>query len=228
MSSLNASAPTPHSYGSRLVPPALPPAPPANGTPPPSPGWPAPDPGSGDSSVLGDLFTECLNDLALIRTTLETHAVFPDDRELEAEMRSLVEDARLRLVNRLQAIDCRATDGGSGFSDVELQGFHRAMIDVIRREVRWSVPETWVWGNARTGSRDAFRYHLRLRHPYEDPCTESPAALLHRILEDLTGELAADANFVSLEQFEHEVFRKFVGVLFACLVGASPSLRDDD
>jgi hypothetical protein len=177
-----------------------------------------------------DLFVECLGDLSLIRVTLETLAAFKDDLELDAEMRPLVEDARLRLINRLQAIDCQVTGGTQGLSDVELRGFHRAMINVIQRDVRWSIPETWVWGNGRSGSLgsgDTFRYPLPLRHPYEDPCTASPTALLRRILEDLSGELATDANLVSQTQFERFVFRKFVGVLFTCLVGASSGSRDD-
>ena len=137
----------------------------------------------------------------------------------------------MRLIQRLQEIDCRVTDGASSFSDPELQGFHRAMIDVLRRGVPYSLLDPRVGVRepfAGGGYGNAYRYSLPMRHLHDDPCNYSPSTLLRRLLEDLIEELSTDANLVSEGQFSQAVYRKCVGVLFACLVGAAPALAEDD
>lgn len=233
MSDLCSSEPATQASGSRLVPPSLPPAPPSGGQRPPSPGQSSPGPGGSGSSTLEHHFTECLDDLALIRTSLEMLTAFSgsQDVELEAEMRPLIEDARLRLIQRLQEIDCQVTDGSGSLTDVELQGFHRAMVDVMRRGMPWTTIEHYDGVRGRAGAfgpRSVFRYDLPLRHRHDDPSSYSPSTLLRRILEDLIDELSTDANLTGEEQFTRFVFQKFGGVLFACLVGATPIQRDVD
>ena len=176
---------------------------------------------------------ECLNDLALIRTTLETLALFSDpvDTELKAEMRPSIEDARRRLIQRLQKIDRQVTDGSSFLSDGDLQRFHRAMIDVIRRGVSWSALDRWVWGSEQShlpASGRAFHYSLALRHRHDDPCNGPATALLRRILEDLIDELSTETNLHSAVPFERAVYLKFQSVIFACLGGEGPIRTDNE
>jgi hypothetical protein len=193
------------------------------------PGPASPDPDSGGSAVLVPYFQECLRDLALIRTTLETLDLFPGDTDLEAELRPSVEDARLRLIKRLQEIDCRVTDGSGVLSDAALREFHRAMVDVSRRGMPWITLEHWM-GSASLSppeARSVFRYPLPLRHLHDDPCDHAPTALLRRIVEDLIDELSTDGNLTSEAQFTRGIYQKLACILFACLVGASPVLTDE-
>lgn len=221
--------------GCRLIPPSVPPAPPAGPPkPPPSnpnPPPPPPDPSSRGSGSLGCCLQECFAELALIRTSFETLTLFsaPEDFGLEVEMRALIEGARIGLIHRLQEIDRRVSDGPTGYSDGDLLGFHRAMMDVIRRGVRFGLLDTSIYGTEASSAdpSGAFRYSLPPRHPQDDPSTDAPAALVRRIVVDLVDELSSEDNLASGEQFDRCVYHKFKAVLYACFVGESLLLTDE-
>lgn len=216
--------------GCRLIPPSVPPAPPAGPPkPPPSnpvPPSPPPDPSSGGSASLGRCLQECFAELALIRTSFETLTLFsaPDDFGLEEEMRALIEDARIRLIHRLQEIDRRVSDGQTGYSDHDLLGFRQAMMDVIRRGVRFGRLDSSIYGPEASSAdlSGAFRYSLPPRHPHDNPCNDAPTALVRRIIVDLVDELSAEDNLASGEQFDRCVFHKFKALLFVCFMVESP------
>ena len=75
-------APETQPAAARLVPRRLPPAPPGTGEAPGAP----PPPERGPVPPLED----CLNDLAVIRTTFETMDVFPNDEDLRQDMAAMI------------------------------------------------------------------------------------------------------------------------------------------
>lgn len=121
---------TPEPGRIRVPPPIVPPAPPGTGGPPESGG------GDNHPQLLYNIMVEGLNDLAVIRTSHETLAVFPDDADLQAEIAGIAEGARLALQIRLRVAEREFVKGEAEWA-VETRrwlALIHAELDAVERE----------------------------------------------------------------------------------------------
>src|SRR4051794_38085759 len=79
-----------------------------------------------------DLLADSLNDVAVIRTTFETIASFPDDEALDREMREVLQAARGGLVARLDSL-AREVEANPAAIGLDCERFRRSALDLLER-----------------------------------------------------------------------------------------------
>lgn len=175
---------------------------------------------------------DALHDLAVIRTTFETLDLFPDDKELRAEMMAIITDARANLIQRLGDLRASCEDDPPpapegqlrNFKEQILRGVDRHLVDRMMKEHLF-VPVGEAEAK-RTGTPfdPKFRYEFQPEQERAYLRSLPPRHFLQLVYEDLLHAATEEANLADRHRFEQQVFQKFVAVLFADYASMEPRL----
>lgn len=208
----------------RLLPPAPPPAPPGTGSPPPPSASGPTNPGCGGDDLPPGLF-EALNHFAVIRTTFETLALFPEDEGLAAEMFEIVRQAHEALVDDLRRLadymlDERARRHGTSLWVLRAEIERLASQGASSRQID-SIMKTDVCSRARSDGSQPVRCWL-LQHVY-DPVTWkelSDAEFVARAFQEVARRLGPPP--VREHEIAERAFQDYIMLVFACFATLDP------
>ncbi|HTE19165.1 MAG TPA: hypothetical protein VK689_12385 [Armatimonadota bacterium] len=210
--------------GLLCAPPRWPPAPPGTGEAPP----PGGDSFGGRGFIPLLNLEEALNDFAVIRTTLETMDVFPDDEELRAEMMEIIREAQRRLVTRLETLSRRIRV--TRFRSSDLAEFKSTMVRMAshgsaRRQLDslMKVDVFEALSETEGGTRDPlYRYEFCSDHPLSALASLQPPEFAQWVIDDLLIAVVDEGNYAAKRVFDERVFSKFVAVLYAVYATTDP------
>ncbi|MFN3650772.1 MAG: hypothetical protein ACK47B_14450 [Armatimonadota bacterium] len=184
-----------------------------------------------------------LNDFAVIRTTFETIDVFPDDDELRAEMLTIIDDARGKMIARLEELRDRIVCGQAHFLGTDLNEFkqhavHMATKGTIRRQLDSMMKVDVFESVAKTeaalsggGSEPMFRYQFLPEHSLATIGELPPRVFIGRLFDDILDSVNQNENYQNKYVFDRNVFQKFIAVMFVNYATTDPMFygtsRDD-
>jgi hypothetical protein len=173
-----------------------------------------------------------LNDFAVIRTTYETLDFFPDDEEMRNELMEIINDARSKLIRRLEELRERIAARKAHFLGTDLEEFKAYLLDVVHRgyprrnldsmmklNVFMSVAET-------EGNSNGIEplYHFEFRQGSDVPrLAQLPAReFVASLFADVLQSVLDDANYVNRYLFDRNVFQKFIALMFVNYATTDP------
>ncbi len=174
-----------------------------------------------------------LNDFAVIRTTFETIDAYPDDEELRRELMSIIEDARGKLVCRLEELRDCLLESRAYFLGTDLQEFKDHILHICHRGaprrtldnmMKLDVFESVARAETRPGSspEPMFRYEFLPKHGLAETEQLIPRLFIGRLFQDVLDEVTNDANYGDRYTFDKTVFQKFIAVMFTNYATTDP------
>lgn len=215
----------PRTAGLRLVPPAGPPAPPGTSEGG-RPSGRSPDPETGLLNAL----LESFNDMAMVRTTLETLELFRDDEDLRSEMRQLVAEAHGNLEHRFRRLRDGLHAGDTTALRIDLEELKARVMRMVREgELRHQLgmlmnDDVFETSAKRAGNPPNTPYHYEFRQPIspEELDRLPPYSFACLLLEDILSEVADEASYADQAAFDRRIWQKLIALAFVCFCTTDP------
>ncbi len=166
---------------------------------------------------------EALTPIAVIRTTLETLQVFPDDRELCEELERVIADARVGLFNAIAEAAALCPEGPA--PELRDPLHHLLTCGVPRRVLDHLMKvDLFVRVGAAAANSDTAVYRYPLPSGTTPDQLESlpTLALWRRLLQDLEHAASENGSYTDSVTFDREVFQRYVALLYAAYASADP------
>lgn len=150
-------------------------------------------------------------DLAVIRTTLETREVFPDDQALQSELDEIITGARSLLLRRL-----RDAANAVGTAEPTFRRCLEAFRDEAVRAATHGVSDPLPAEGPRLHGTKPLRVYFELPgHWTPQQSARVPAArFAAAVLEDLARRASDEPAFTDRVDFDRRVMRPYVLALF--------------
>lgn len=187
-----------------------------------------------DNLLLGIAYPcleDGLNDFAVIRTTYETIDLFPEDDPIRDEMMDIVNDARGKLLSRLNELHDKIASGHAHFLGTdyhEFQDYSMAMVNrgyprrnldsMMKLNVFSSVAES-------EGHRDTTNLLYYFEYAYVDGAEMAqlaPREFIVSLFNEVIQSVRDNNNYNSKYLFDRNVFQKFIAVMFVNYATTDP------
>lgn len=172
-----------------------------------------------------------LNDFAVIRTTFETVDLFPEDDPIRDEMMDIVNEARGKLLLRLNELHDTIHSGHAHFLGTdyrEFQDYSLAMVNrgyprrnldsMMKLNVFSSVAEA-------EGYTDTTNLLYYFEYTYVDFKTLEnlpPREFIVSLFDEVIQSVKDNGNYASKYLFDRNVFQKFIAVMFVNYATTDP------
>lgn len=173
-----------------------------------------------------------LNDFAVIRTTFETMDYFADDEAMRRELMEIVQEAREKLIRRLEELRDRIGNRTAHFLGTDLGEFRSYAMDMLRRgyprrnldsmmklNVFASVAEHEPASN---GPDPLFYFEFRDKGVADREPAMSSRQFITAMFEDVLEAVSDARSYASKHVFDRDVFQKFIAIMFVNYATTDP------
>jgi hypothetical protein len=170
---------------------------------------------------------DALNDLAVIRVTIGTLEVFPDDADAQAEMGNIICGARRDLRRRLTQMRDAVRAGQaaflrSGLEEFKAKALHLMENGALRRRIDsfmttndfTYVAETEAAMEGDSEPDRIYRFELSPGHAAEKIRGLEAREFIARLFDDVLDAVQDDANYREEETFVRNICQKYFAILF--------------
>ncbi len=168
------------------------------------------------------LLEDCLNDLAVIRTTFETLDIFPADDPIRDEIMEIVFDARNNLNRSFSALCLRLEANQAPFL-WEYEKFKTGGMKMITQGFPIRIL-TYFWKYLADFNEDEALYFYKVTG-YEDvailkqmPAYEFTVVLFKDVLHGIRDK----TNYADAQSFNQNVCEKYMAITFLCYSTTDP------
>lgn len=162
-----------------------------------------------------------LCDVAVIRTTLETQALFSGDADLGTEMRRIVDDSRSGLLRHFDAMCAHAEQ-----SPIDFRPLRDALLELLRTGMDRDTFGTLMKARFPEGADPVYRYELP-GMPLQELEALSPRDLLRLVFRDLRSQIVAEPHYQGLPVFDRAIYQKYLALMFANYAAGDPLFAGD-